>query len=389
MGMEHRNLQDSGRSAVWRSVRFASALLMAGAFGALAVQCSASSNNQQQYPGYGSGGSGNSGNSSGFDASATGGSGGTPVINVPDSGAQDVAQDAFYVNDPPPADCSDGGAQPPVITGTPQCPSDKNNAGCPCPNVGDTAACWPGYRKNRNQGDCKDGTTTCVLQGENQPVWGPCVGYSGIDSQGNPLGTSGSAACGCFSHGLWSITNLSPCFGFTDSTYTNAVGAVSTVMSGGDGGSVQCPSSASQPNYWNNPTAPGSPWSTDTVSADCTGYFKLCYTLKALSASGAKPAAGDCVMKQVCTEAHYDVANKTQQFPPLPAWVTNTPAEKSCAGAFVKNGGYAEMSVDGTSDQCEKVSKVFQTVTYCPQVCNTNPSAPGCANCTNGGGGTF
>jgi len=378
MGTEHSDHGRTGRSRTWRGVRLAFTLLMAGAFGGLAVQCSSSS--AQHYQGSGSGGSGNgSGGGNGNDASASGGSGGTPVLGGLDSGGQEFSPDAFFVNDPPPANCADGGGQPPAPGGTPECPDDKNLQNCPCKQVGDTAPCWPGYRKNRNHGDCKDGTTTCVLKGENQPVWGACQGYAGIDSKGNPLGTSGPAACGCFSHGLWNIANTSPCFACTNQACTTVSGAVSTLKS-----TAQCPQSAT--------TLPGEAWSADTVSADCTGYFKLCYTLKALSAQGAQPAATDCVMKQVCTEAHYDVVNQTQAFPDLAGWLTDTPAEKQCAQAFVANGGYAEMSVDGQSDECEKVKKVFATVTYCPLACSdkNNPNPPAiCSQCKNGGSGGF
>ena len=94
-------------------------------------------------------------------------------------------------------------------------------------------------------------------------------------------------------------------------------------------------------------------------------------------------------MKQVCTQAHYDKANVTQAFPDLGAWLTDTPAEKQCAGAFVANGGYAEMSVDGISDECDKVQKVFATINYCPMACNgSNPPAM-CSQCKNGGSGGF
>ena len=56
---------------------------------------------------------------------------------------------------------------------------------------------------------------------------------------------------------------------------------------------------------------------------------------------------------------------------------------------FNENGGYAEMSVDGQSDECEEVKKVFNTVDYCPASCGANPNLPECANCGNGGSGQF
>ncbi len=379
MGMEHLDHGRTGHSRTWRGVRLAFALLIAGAFGGLAVQCSS---NNGKYVGNGSG-NGGSGNGTGNGGSGNGtGNGGTGVgadagFVIPDSGGSDVTQDAFYLNDPPPANCSDAGVKPPKIGGTLKCPSDKNLPGCPCGSgvkLGDTAACWPGYRTHRNHGDCKDGTTTCELQGENQPVWGPCQGFTGIDPKTYQVITPGS--CGCFTHGKWSIDNTSPCFACTDQACSSASGAVSTLKT-----TQQCPASAT--------TLPSEPWSGDTVSADCTGKFKLCYTLKALSAPNAQQAASDCVMKQVCTEAYYDQANQTQPFPDLGAWVTDTPAEKQCAAAFVSNGGYATMSVDGLSDECEKIQKDFATITYCPLACN-NPNPPAiCKQCKTGGTGGF
>lgn len=383
MGLEHQGPRGDRRSAARRGLRFVFTLLAAGACGILAVQCSASSNKSNAYPGSGSGATGSGGGGNGFDASGTGASGGQPNIGNLDAagGGEKVSQDQYYLNDPPPANCSDAGVKPPVITGTPQCPSDKNNPGCPCPSAGTTAPCWPGLRKYRNLGACKDGTTTCQLSGENELVWGACKGMTGIDPTTYKILSPGT--CGCFSSGTWAIANTSPCFVFTDNTYTNASGAVSTVMTG-DAGQAQCPSPVT--------SKPNSPWSTDTVKADCAGYFKLCYTLKAYSDTTQKPSSNDCVLKQVCSAARYDKANQTQTFPPLPAWITSDASEKSCAEAFVKNGGYAEMSVDGESDECEKVQKVFATVTYCPPVCNdpnsTNKPAI-CSQCTNGGSGNF
>ena len=43
-----------------------------------------------------------------------------------------------------------------------------------------TAPCWPGKRKHRNRGACKDGVTTCQQNNEFKLAWGACVGYTGI-----------------------------------------------------------------------------------------------------------------------------------------------------------------------------------------------------------------
>lgn len=341
-----------------------------GLLGASLVQCSATEGGSQV-------GGGAANGAGGGAASGAGANGGNTGIDV--QGGQDYNADAFFVNDPPPPSCNDAGAQPKVPGGTPDCPDDKNLEGCPCTQAGETAACWPGYRRNRNHGACQDGHTTCRAAGENALAWGPCEGYGGIDpNTGEPLGSSGKAACTCFSSGYWKLANMSPCF-YTSSG--NQVSfAVSTVDTGG--GVYQCPQglTAGSP-------APAT-FTPDTVTADCTGYFRLCYTFKALATLNGSPQPTDCTMKQICTEAYYGAANQEQAFPPLPGWITSG-AETSCAQQFVNNGGYAEMSVDGTSDECDKVGKVFQTVTYCPFKCAQNPSDPDCASCTNGGGGAF
>jgi hypothetical protein len=353
-----------------------------GLLGTSILQCSAGS---------GGTGAGNGANGGGSAASSNGGSGNVSTGGGNwDSGGldvvtKDVIVDVIPPDDPPPTSC-DGGGNWTWPGGTPECPADKNYEFCPCTTEGETAACWPGLRKHRNRGDCKDGVTTCGRQGEISLEWGPCVGYKGIDPANYlPYGTTGKAACSCFSGGFWKIDNTSPCFFFSDAAYTKSIGAISTLKSTG-----QCPNVAN--DYWNNPTTPSDPWSGNTVTADCTGYFKLCFTIKAFSKPNGPPAAGDCTIKQVCTEASYAVANQVQTFPDLPGWVTATTAERSCAQTFVTNGGYAEMSVVGESDECDKVDKVFQTVTYCAFKCNQEPAKstdPDCINCQPGGGGQF
>lgn len=291
-----------------------------------------------------------------------GGDGGELGIDVQ---GKDYTADQFFEDDPPPMGC-DGGGQPKVPGGTPECPDDKNLEGCPCPVKGEKAACWPGKRKNRNKGICHDGTTECKLVGESQLVWGPCEGYQ------LPTGTTGKAACLCFSGGHWDVDNLSPCF-FTNPNDT--IVAVSTIMVNGQ---PQCPASADAP--------PAEPWSTNRLKVDCTGYFKLCYALKAGDGDNPKPT--DCEIAKVCTEAYYGEANTVMDYPPLPSWLS-TPAVSACVKQFVDSGGYGEMSVVGESDECDKVDKVFQRVTYCPLSCNGPNPPPECASCVSGGGGDF
>jgi hypothetical protein len=327
--------------------------------GASSVQCG------------GNGATNGFGASTGSGANGTGGTsglGGEPGNDGSitfDVQTMDYSAEQIYASDPPPTTC-DGGGMPPPVGGTPDCPSDKNLPGCDCTaeGAGATAPCWTGLRKNRDHGDCKDGTTTCGA-GE-QLVWGPCVG------EVLPVaGSTGKAACTCFSTGHWDVANLSPCF-YTDGSTS---GAISTIQNGTQ---IACPSSFT--------SAPTDPWSTDTLSADCTGSFNLCYTIKA--GNGMSPQPNDCIVAQVCSASYYMTANAVQTWPPLPGWISD-PSASACVAQFQASGGYGQMSVDGQSDQCELIDEVFQTVTYCPTACN-DPNPPAmCAMCQAGGGGSF
>ena len=330
--------------------------------------------------GFGNGGDGGSG-----DDGSVGDDGGTNPGDanfMMGDGSNDSAidPDAFFANDPPPMWCGPdgGGNRPPPPGGTVECPDDKNRQGCPCTTAGQTAACWPGLRVNRNVGICKDGMTTCVTKGETQKVWGPCTGAV----LPLPGATKGKDACKCFSAGQWAIANLSPCF-VDNGGGAGSAGAVSTYL---NGAMASCPSPITNPPM----PQPGKTWSTDTLKTDCSGHFKLCYTLKAGTAT--MPMPSDCVLATACTEADYVTANMVQPFPDLPSWSsTNT----TCAKQFAATGGYGEMSVTGLSVLCDKVDDgmggafVFNRVQYCPLSCNTNPMGPGCTNCMQGGGGTF
>lgn len=287
--------------------------------------------------------------------------------------------DAFFAEDPPPMECrEDGtvGTPDEVPGGTPECPDDKNREGCPCTNVGETEACWPGLRVNRNRGICTDGVTTCIQDGEFEGRWGPCTGFR-LPQEGVELGP---AACGCFSRGRWALENLSPCF----ITYGDgSVHAVSTEI--GAGGTAQCPMVPSTPP----PPAPASNFSENTLTVDCEGRFNLCYTLKAGNADD--PSDADCTMAQVCTEGWYAARDIEQAFPVLPGWSGSDPV---CAQQFRDSGGYGEMTVQGLSVECETIDDggapyVFNRVNYCPLSCNMTPDLPECAACMMGGSGSF
>ena len=298
-----------------------------------------------------------------------GGFGGGDVALDTGTGVETSA-DAFFADDPPPASCADSGVKPVTPGGTPECPDDKNRQGCPCLKEGDKAACWPGFRKNRSRGVCKDGTTTCVKASETTLAWGPCDGYV----LPTPGGT-GKDACTCFSGGRWELANLSPCFiGDGSGAITSAVSTLPNYDASG-AAHPACPTDGKKPAV---------AWTSTTLKVDCAGHFKLCYTLKA--GDSKAPKATDCVVTRQCAEGDYATPNVVQKWGDLGAWETT---DAACASAFDKTGGYGEMSVDGTTVECDKVSKVFNTVGYCSSTCAATPTAPGCTGCSAGGGGGF
>lgn len=370
-----------------KTVRIASRVFLGGALSILALHCSAGGDS-----GGGSGAGSGVGGGGGSGAQGSGGDSG--LIISPDGEAPDYSTDAFFAVDPPPPDCSDSGAQPIKPGGTPECPDDKNLQGCPCKTQGATAPCWPGKRKNRNRGACKDGVTTCSGASEFKLAWGECKGYTGVapPTFEPPPGATGKAACTCFSGGYWDVKNTSPCF-YTDGS-GKVVGGVSTIL---EAAGPRCPTQ--QEVDFATGKAPVQPFSPSTLKVDCNGYFKLCFTLQALSAQGGtKNPAADCQVMKVCTEGHYGDAGKgpggadgEMKMPDLPSWVTKTAAETACAGLFYKNGGYGSFAVEGISDECDQVKKTFMTFDYCPIYCNdpANKSKPECVNCTTGSGGPF
>lgn len=323
--------------------------------------------------GSGSGNNNGGGNGQGNNSSGGNGSGNSDGGITLDGPTTDP--DAFFANDPPPTTCDGGPTSTPVIGGTPECPDDKNREGCPCFDPGKTAPCWPGFRKNRNRGICKDGVTTCVGIGETSGKWGKCEGY--VLPKENA--TTSKDRCLCFSAGQWKLNNLSPCF--VSDGDGKVIGAVSTIETAP--GQAKCPT-IDGPDL----KAPAEPFATTTLKVDCAGHFKLCYTLRAGKADTASEA--DCIVAQICTEADYNSVDQAQPFPALPSWVTSTPAQVACAQQFATTGGYGEMSVVGVSVECDQVpQQVFNRVNYCPIECNKNPTAPGCEKCMNGGSGSF
>ncbi len=298
---------------------------------------------------------------------------GAPAIERPNQEEESYEADDFWENDPPPQWCGPGKAPANAIPGgTPECPDDKNKEGCPCDKVGEEAPCWPGLRKNRNLGICKDGVAHCEADGEFGKKWSACKGAVKPRSGA----TKGADACTCFSKGKWDIENVVPCF---VEISTGEYAAVSTV----DG---KCPTNLIPGEM---PTKPSGKWSANTLTADCAGEFELCYTIKAGDVKA--PDGGDCVLAKTCTQGEYTTANKAQTFPDLPHWVSQ---DTSCATQFVNGGGYAEMTVTGKSVRCDEVSDngkplVFLRSGFCPLTCNQNPTAPECKNCSNNASGEF
>ncbi len=307
------------------------------------------------------GGAAEDGGSSGF-GNADASTGGRAGSGGPSDGS--VAPDAFFINDPQPPVCGPDGMpqEAPPPGGTASCPDDKNREGCPCPTAGMTAACWPGKRINRNHGICKDGMTTCSASDEFGLRWGPCQGYSlpAADALAGP------DACRCFSAGRWAIANLVPCIS-QGSAGTFLYSSFPTAED-----PVGCGSNPASP-----PALPAGNWSKSTLNVDCTGQFKLCYSIKA--GDVAAPKADDCVVMRVCVDIWYENAGVDQALPDLPAWTSN---DAACSAQFTEQAGYGEMTVIGHSSECDEVDDgmgapyVFFRTAYCKpgEMCETGGS---------------
>jgi hypothetical protein len=301
------------------------------------------------------------------------------LANLEDSG---FSLAALADADPPNQWCGPAGEAPDAGTlgGSPDCPTDKNLEGCPCGNdYTATAACWPGLRKNRDVGICKDGVTKCMPSGEGAlgGAWGPCTGAV----LPAPGATTGPNACGCFSQGQWHIDNLVPYFFMYSDGKTYSQSTTQDPDSGATVFPVIPDGGVGLPEP---PPAPGGPWSTDQLTVDCAGNFALTYTLKAGDYNNPKPT--DCVLASVSLPStYYPTADVAMPFPILPAWTADA-SHTACANQFHTMGGYGEMSVLGESVLCQQIdngsggSFVFHRIQYC---------APGATNCGQDGSGTF
>lgn len=274
-----------------------------------------------------------------------------------DAGPHDAStRDVVDLGDWPKA--CDAGGIPPIVTGTTLCPSDENRAGCTCPEAGVTAPCWTGDRTRRGHGTCQDGVATCN-------VTGGTLGWSECQGQVAPVGSTPPASCTCMSNVAWNAPVLSPCFVENGSSVITAV-------------SSSLPDAACPPfdDAGNPVVAPT--WTTDTLQGDCTGAYTICYTMKAGDPQNPQPT--DCVVATVCTtQSHYDDAGAVQSLPPLPSWITDGGADLTCGQSFAANGGYAIVTLQGQSDECENVTLQLPSVSYCPLACGSASPPPICA----------
>jgi hypothetical protein len=316
----------------------------------------------------------------GFDGGAFGNADPSGPGRLPDGAFWDsdaeVTADAFFINDPAPMYCGpDGGGAPPETPeGTPVCPDDKNREGCPCPEPGLTAACWPGKRIHRNHGICRDGTAVCRETAEFGRRWGACEGYV-LPSED---AVAGPQACGCFSSGTWAIDNLVPCI------HPSGMHVYSSIPAGGF---PSCGENVPAP-----PPLPGADWSENTLTVDCAGQFRLCFAIKGGDIERVR--ADDCMVMQHCVDVWYPEAGATQQLPPIPAWVST---DTRCAALFdpSRGIGYGEMTVIGETIECGVIDDgagspyVIHRTKYCDQSCQQTPDAPQCSSCGTGASGMF
>jgi hypothetical protein len=329
-----------------------------------------------------------------------GGPGIFPEAGLGEGGGQnqiDITKD-----DPFPKWCGPTENKPPQVTGTAECPDDKNLPGCGCNKRGDTAPCWTYRREFRGLGDCKDGTTTCVGRNETTNVWGPCEGEVKPD-----LTKTGAAACTCFSAGKWKIENTSPCLRELGGSYWSH----STVQDfPADGQVGYCTQEQNAP-AGQVPNAPGKNWSRSTLKVDCSGKFKMCFRIK--QGDYLNPKKEDCVLGEVCIDTPWLEKDVETPLPPLPLWAGGaTPEAQQCAKKWEsaeftppdKSPGYGEMIVKGQTVYCDEIDDgagndfVFNRIQYCPRVCRpSNANLPGgyqpdsdiCKTCRLSGEGQF
>jgi hypothetical protein len=131
-------------------------------------------------------------------------------------------------------------------------------------------------------------------------------------------------------------------------------------------------------------------WTTSRLTAECAGQFELCFTLKAGDA--ARPSPDDCTLQRLCIDTWYPRPGAAQELPSLPGWQS---APDTCTKQFIQQGGYGELSVLGTSADCDAVDDghgapyVFKRTRYCSTQCALTPGRPECKACDTGVSGQF
>ncbi len=200
-----------------------------------------------------------------------------------------------------------------------------------------------------------------------------CSGAQHAPPDSGSDGGADGGACTCFTRGKWFVDNLSPCFASDSNGVLLAVLSTQT-----SGGLAVCPADLS--------VKPTAPWSTDTLTTNCAGHFRLCLAIKAGDPKG--PKASDCVVAQPCAEGDFSTPNVKQTWTPLEGWIASD-AGVACAKDLRDNGGYGEMSVSGAANGCASFSKVLGHYTYCPSACAQGLDAGNCMGCVAGGTGNF
>ena len=180
---------------------------------------------------------------------------------------------------------------------------------------GEVASCWPGQRLNATTGVCHDGRPPARRASSSATAGARCEGYV-LPVEGC---IAGAPACRCFSNGTWALANLVPCI-FQDVDQKYYVYSSRPDATHG----YACDPAMSVP-----PPAPAAGWTPSTLTMDCGGRFKLCYTIKAGRVDDPRP--DDCVLTQACVETWYPSAGTRQTLPDLPGWAAT---DTACTARF-------------------------------------------------------
>ena len=278
--------------------------------------------------GAGPGAGGASASGSGGGAISTGSTGGGDLTSGPTSTGAGASQ-------------PDGGAH--------DCSNPLDQAGCSCVSAGETRACYTGPAGSQGKGTCKDGTQTCVADGE-FAEWGPCTGdvlptaevcSDTLDHNCNGLTGCDDAACVGLS-GCCAAGQTRPCY--DGPAGTEGVGAC-------HGGTQTCDAQGA----WQACTGEALPGSevghcADGVDNDCNGLTD-CQEIVCLFDPHCQPK----VCTAGATEACYDGPAGTAGVGPCKAGTHTCNADGSgwglCTGEVTPTaeGGHC---ADGVDNDC-------------------------------------